>query len=321
MIESEIFFGLLAVVVALRALTSRWSVPIPAVQVLVGLALGLIPSFPDVILRPEIVFLLLVPPLVYSASYNTSWRDFRANFAGISLLAVGLVLFTVAGVAWVAHAWAGLAWGPAFVLGAVVSPTDTVAANSVSSRLNVPQQPVQILEGEGLVNDATGLTVFGVAVAAVVSGTFSWGGALWKLGLAVGVGVLAGLAVAWLDGWLRRRMDKRAPSDPLVSTGLSLITPFVAYLTADQLGGSGILAVVAAGLYLGRNEDTLLSVQGRLNAAQVWGLTTYLLNGFAFLLIGLQLPRVIGALGDRGPLGTLLAALAVALSVALIRLI
>ncbi|MGY2896666.1 Na+/H+ antiporter [Deinococcus sp. UYEF24] len=293
----------------------------PALQVIAGLVLGLLPGFPVVEVRPEIVFLLLVPPLLYSAGYNTSWRDFQASLPSISLLAVGLVLVTVVGVAWAAHVLAGLDWGPAFVLGAVVSPTDAVAATSLSAQLRLPSRALQVLEGEGLLNDATGLTVFNVAVAVVISGHFSWGLAAWQLVQATGLGLLAGLGIGWLDGWLRRLVGRRSPPDPLVSTGLSLITPFAAYLVGEGLHGSGVLAVVTAGLYLGRHESSLTSVQGRLNAAQVWGLTTELLNGFAFLLIGLQLPRVLGTLRGMDPLHTLLATLGVALSVVVIRLV
>src|ERR687897_3692735 len=206
--EIEAILVLLAAVAVLATLANRIEVPYPILLVLGGLVLGFVPGLPQVELEPDVVFLLFLPPLLYVSALFTSWRDFRANLRPISLLAVGLVLTTTCIVAAVAHWAVGLPWTSAFVLGAIVSPTDAIAATSVAQRLGVPRRIVTVLEGESLVNDATGIVAYRIAVAAVITGAFS----IWEAGLqfvvgAVG-GVAVGLAVGWLVIWTRRHISE-----------------------------------------------------------------------------------------------------------------
>jgi Na+/H+ antiporter len=256
-------------VAALATLANRVKVPYPILLVLGGLVLGFVKFLPKVELDPDVVFLLFLPPLLYVSAIFTSWRDFRANLRPISLLAVGLVLMTTCVVATVAHFAVGLPWAAAFVLGAIVSPTDAIAATSVAQRLGVPRRIVTILEGESLVNDATGIVAYRIAVAAVVTGAFS----LWEAGLQFVVGaaggIAVGLAVGWFVIWARRHVSE----EPNVQNTISLLTPFAAYLPAEELPYylwhellglpgelhlSGVLAVVAAGLYLGRRGQYVI---------------------------------------------------------------
>ncbi|HET7271554.1 MAG TPA: cation:proton antiporter, partial [Rubrobacter sp.] len=231
MSQIEIVLGLLVAVAALATLAMRLKVPYPILLVLGGSVLGFVPKLPPVELDPELVFLLFLPPLLYVSALFTSWRDFRANVRPITLLAVGLVLATSFVVAAVVHAAIGLPWAAAFVLGAIVSPTDAIAATTVAQRLGVPRRIVTILEGESLVNDATGIVAYRIAVAAVVTGAFS----IWEAGLQFVVGaaggVAVGLAVGWFVIWARRHLSE----DPSIQNTLSLLTPFVSYLLAEEL--------------------------------------------------------------------------------------
>jgi Na+/H+ antiporter len=307
--EIEAILVLLAAVATLATLANRVKVPYPILLVLGGLALGFVPGLPRVELDPDVVFLLFLPPLLYISALFTSWRDFRANLRPISLLAVGLVLMTTCAVAAVAHWAIQLPWAAAFALGAIVSPTDAIAATAVAQRLGVPRRIVTILEGESLVNDATGIVAYRIAVAAVVAGTFS----LWEAGVqfvvgAVG-GIAVGLAVGWAVLWARRHVSE----DPSVQNTVSLLTPFAAYLLAEEpshyvwhdllhLPGefhfSGVLSVVAAGLYLGRRAPYVISPETRLQGYAFWELVTFLLNGLIFSLIGLQLGSIVGGLSE-----------------------
>ena len=265
---------LLAVVAALVPLADRLAIPYPILLVVVGLILGFIPNsvLPDVVLKPDVVFLLFLPPLLYWDAVTTSWREFRANFRTIGSLAIGLVIVTTCGVAIIAHALLNFPWGIAFVLGAIVSSTDVVAAGSIASRLGVPPRIVAILEGEGLVNDATALVVYGAAVTAVVAGDFSLPHAGARL-IAVSVGgVATGLVVGWGVTSLRRRI-----TDVRVEGMVALLTPFAAYLPADLLGVSGVLAAVTAGLYVGRRSPVVISPASRLRADAIWDLGTFLI--------------------------------------------
>lgn len=308
---------LLAVVAALVPLADRLTIPYPILLVVVGLILGFIPNtvLPDVVLKPDVVFLLFLPPLLYWDAVTTSWREFRANFRTIGSLAIGLVIVTTCGVAIVAHALLHFPWGIAFVFGAIVSSTDVVAAGSIASRLGVPPRIVAILEGEGLVNDATALVVYGAAVTAVVAGDFSLPHAGARL-VAVSVGgVATGLVVGWGVTHLRRRI-----TDVRVEGMVALLTPFAAYLPADLLGVSGVLAAVTAGLYLGRRSPVVISPASRLRADAIWDLGTFLINGLIFILIGLQLHPIFVALSGR-PLPALLwDAIAVSLTVIVVRI-
>jgi monovalent cation/hydrogen antiporter len=257
--EIEAILILLAALAALATLAKRINIPYPILLVLGGLVLGFVPGLPRVDLKPDVVFLLFLPPLLYVSAIFTSWRDFRANLRPISLLAIGLVLMTTCVVAAVAHWAIGIPWGSAFVLGAIVSPTDAIAATSVAQRLGVPRRIVTVLEGESLINDATGIVAYRIAVAAVVVGTFS----LWQAGLQFVIGAIGGIAVGLAVGWGIIWARRHVADDPDIQNTISLLSPFTAYLLAEepshwawqQLGlpgdfaFSGVLAVVTTGLY------------------------------------------------------------------------
>src|SRR5262245_31753653 len=288
---AEIFVGLLLAVAVLALVARRLTIPYPILFVLGGLLLGLTPELPRVRLDPELIFLFVLPPLLFPAALFTSWRDFRMNLRPISLLAVGLVLFTTAAVAGLAHHFMGLPLAAGFVLGAIISPPDAIAATAIADRLKIPRRIVTILEGESLVNDATALVAYRVAVAAVVTGTFSLAHACGQFFL-VGVG---GIAVGLTMGWLAEQFHKRVDDAPIEIT-VSLLTPFAAYLLAEALGCSGVLSVVTTGLYLGMRLPELLTFKTRLQSGPFWETLEFLLNGFVFILIGLQLPEVLRAL-------------------------
>jgi CPA1 family monovalent cation:H+ antiporter len=236
----------------------------------------------------------VLPPLLYGAAFFTSLRDLRANVRPIGLLAVGLVVMTTLGVAVVAHALIdGLTWPSAFVLGAIVSPTDPIAATAIARRLGVPRKLVTIVEGESLVNDGSGLVLYRVAVAAVVTGSFS---ALDTGGLFV-VSALGGVAVGLAVGWIVRQARRRLDNPPAEIT-ISLLTGYFAFIPAELFGFSAVLAAVAAGVYLGWYTPELTSPQVRLQGVGVWEIVQYLLNALLFVLVGLQLPVVVDALGD-----------------------
>jgi monovalent cation/hydrogen antiporter len=284
-------FVLLVVVVALASVATRLRVPYPILLVLGGLVLGFVPGLPRVTLDPALVLFLFLPPLLYASAWFTPWRDFHADLRPILLLAIGLVLTCTTLVAVTAHTVLGLAWPIAFVLGALVSPTDAVAASAIMQRLGVARRVVTIVEGESMVNDATGLVIYRFAVAAVVSGGFSLWQASWQFVVVSTGGILIGLLIAWPVAWLHRHLDD-APRE----ITLTLLTPFAAYLLADALGASGVLAVLAAGLYLSRQSATFFSPNTRLQADSFWSVLVFLFNGLVFILLGLQLHGLLDGL-------------------------
>lgn len=290
----EIVILLLAVVTALAEITDRIKIPYPILLVLAGIAIGLIPGLPNVILSPEIVFLLFLPPVLYSAAWATSWPDFKAARRPISLLAIGCVIFSTCAVAWVAHSFIpGFGWAEAFVLGAIISPPDAVAATAATKGLGIPRRVITILEGESLVNDATGLIAYKYAVAAVLSGSFI----LWEAGVqflvVAGTGIVIGLLIGQVFLWIH----KITPNNPTTDTTLTFLTPFVAYLLAEELHVSGVLAVVTAGLFLTWHSSEVFSQQTRLQAQGTWNTVLFILNGLIFILIGLQLPAILSTIG------------------------
>lgn len=286
---AELLILLLISLAGFGLLARRLQVPEPIVLVLGGLAVSLVPGLPAVELQPEYVFLIVLPPLLYAQAWGTSWKDFCDNFRAISLLAIGLVLFSTTIIAYVAHALVpGLPLAAAFVLGAIVSPPDAVAASAIAERLRLPKRMVIILQGESLVNDATGLLAYKVALAAVVTGSFSIAHAGAGFLIVVAGGVAIGLAVGWIFTWLLRWIR-----DDLIDMVLLLLAPYAAYLGAERLHVSGVLATVAAGIWLGARGPELLSASTRLTGAAFWSTLVFLLNGFLFMLIGLQLPGVI----------------------------
>lgn len=331
MSELVLIFTLLGVVAALATLANCLGVPYPILLVMGGLGLAFVPSLPRVRLEPDLVFLLFLPPLLFAAAYFTSWRDLRANVRPVGLLAVGLVLATTLAVAVVGH-WVGLSWAAAFVLGAVVSPTDAVAATAIAQRLGVPRRIVTVLEGESLVNDATGLVAYRVA-AAVAAGTavFSFAGAGAQFVVSAVGGAVVGVLMGWLAVAALRVLD-----DPPVEAVVTLLVPFLTYILAEEgphlvwhglLGFagepffSGVLAVVAAGLYVGRKSPTVMSSSSRLEGRGVWDVVVFLLNGLAFILIGLQLPQIVGGLGGYSAAELVRSGVLVSLAVVLARIV
>lgn len=284
----EIFLAIMLSVVVLSLLARRSHIPYPIFFVIGGTLLGFIPGLPQVRLNPELLFLLILPPLLFPAALFTSWRDFRANKRPISLLAVGLVLFTTVIVAFLAKYFFHLPLAVGFVLGAIISPPDAIAATAIAERLKIPRRIVTIIEGESLVNDATALVTYRLAVIAVSTGAFSWVTAGGQFIIVSIGGIIAGLVIGWLAEQFHRRID-----DPPIEITFSLLTPFVAYLLAERLQVSGVLAVVAAGVYLGWRSPEILSFQTRLRGAPVWDMVEFLLHGFVFILIGFQLQEIL----------------------------
>jgi Na+/H+ antiporter len=312
----SLLFGLLVAIVVLATLASRLRLPYAILLVLAGLLLGFVPGLPKITLDPELILVLFLPPLIYSSAWLTSWRAFRTNLRPILQLSLGLVLVTTLVIAVAAHAIAGLSWPVAFVLGAVVSPTDAVAASAIAKQLGLPRRIVTVIEGESMVNDATGLVAYRFAVAAVVTGSFSWGQAGLQLVVVSLGGLLVGLVIAWPVAWLHRHLD-----DAPIEITITLLTPYAAYLLADALQVSGVLAVLAAGLYLSRQSSRFFSSNTRLQANAVWEVLIFLLNGFVFLLIGLQLHGILDTVASSSALGLLVDAVVVCLTVVLIRII
>ncbi|MDP9498203.1 MAG: cation:proton antiporter, partial [Actinomycetota bacterium] len=272
----------------------RTGVPSPVLLVLGGLAVAALPGEATVQLDPEVVLVLVLPPLLYSAALDASLIAFRANLRPIMLLSVGLVVFTAAVVGTVAHlVIPDLPWAAALALGAIVAPPDAVAAIAIGRRVGMPARLQTVIEGEGLLNDATALVLYQVAAAAVVSGNFSAARSTGLLTLSVAGGLVVGLVVAGAVAFVRRRLD-----EPLVENALSLATPFLAYLPAERVHGSGVLAVVVCGLVLGHASPTLLSSRSRLQTTPVWRVVVFLLEGGVFLVIGLQLPDILRGLGS-----------------------
>jgi monovalent cation/hydrogen antiporter len=290
---SELIIGLLVAVTALVWLAGKLRLPVPIFLVVGGLAIALVPGLPDVVVPPSVVFLLFLPPLLFHAGLMTSWRDFRANIRPISLLAIGLTLITTFTVAAAAHYLMGLPWAAAFVLGAIISPPDAVAATSVLQRLGVPKRMVTILEGESLANDATALVAFAFAIEAMRTGEFSLAHASWQFVLVSVGGIIVGYFVGMVVCWLRKRLN-----DSGVDMMVSLLTPYMAYLPAEWLKVSGVLSAVVAGLFISRRLPKFVGAQQRMRLIAVWETWTFVLNGVVFILIGLVLPEVVKRLGS-----------------------
>jgi Na+/H+ antiporter len=296
MSDIEVVLGLLVVVAAIATVARRVGVPSPILMVLGGIAIGFVPGLPTVELQPDVVFLVFLPPLLYVAAVFAPIRDYKANARAIGLLAIGLVLATAGAVAVAARALIpSLGWAEAFVLGAIVAPPDEVAATTILQRVGVPRKIVTILEGESLLNDATALVTYRVAIAVAASGTFVPAAAFASfLVIAVG-GIAIGLAVGWVAAEIRTRLH-----DTSVGITVSLLTPFAAYLVAERLGVSGVLATVVTGLYVGRRLGQLTSEQ-RVTATAVWQMITFVLTGLLFTLVGLQLPAILRNLASVPP--------------------
>jgi monovalent cation/hydrogen antiporter len=300
--------GLLIAVAGLSALARWLSVPYPIVLVIGGALFGFVPGLPEVNLNPDVVLVVFLPPLLYGAAFFANLGDIRANLRGITLSSVGLVLVTMCAVAVVAHALVpGLPWAAAFALGAVVSPTDPLAAAAIMRRLDVPRPLVSAAEGEGLFNDATALVAYRVAVAAVLAGSFSMADA----GLRFLAGAIGGVAIGLLVGWVIAEIRKRT-TDAQVSITISLLSGYAAFVPADALGASGVLAAVTTGIYMGIRGPSIIPARTRLQAFFVWDILDFLINATLFVLVGLQLRTVVDGLA--GHSGGKLAEYALAVS-------
>jgi monovalent cation/hydrogen antiporter len=299
----EMVILLLLVMVAVFAVVAlKLKVPYPIVLVLAGLVISFTPRMPHIPLEPSFVFLIFLPPLLYSSAWNASWRDFRHNLLLIGMLAFGLVGFTVWGMAEFSDRFIeALDWKAGFLLGAVVSTTDAIAATSIAKQIGLPRRIVDILEGESLLNDATGLLALEIGLAIIARGEMpSFGAGLARLVYLVagglGIGLLIGVVVAWVE-----RFIDNGPVEMVVS----LVVPYGAYLAGEHARASGVLAVVACGLYLSRKSATFFSPAVRLQVTGAWEALTFVLNGLVFVLIGLQLPYVIAAIQGRYGMATL----------------
>jgi Na+/H+ antiporter len=289
----ELVLLLLTAVIGLELIARRLRMPPAAAFILGGIALALIPGTPDIELDPDLALVLFLPPLLLSGAYFTVWRDFRANLRIILQLAIGAVVFTTAAVGIVAH-WMdpGLPWAACFALGAIVSPPDAVAAKAVLQRIALPPRVTVLLEGESLVNDATGLVLYRFAVVAALTGTFSASSAVINFGtLAIG-GVAVGFAFGWLMTVLLVRMR-----DPTLTVISGFLAAWVSYIVGDQLHVSGVLSTVTCGLVLGWKQHTVLSAVTRTQAGAVWEVVGFILESLIFVLIGLSLRGVLTRLG------------------------
>jgi Na+/H+ antiporter len=301
---------------ALLTLSGPLRIPYPILLVLGGLLLGFGPGVPKVTMPPELVLVGILPPLLYHAAYATGLRELRRNLRPISLLALGLVLMTTVGVAAVAHEIADLDWAEAFVLGAVVSPTDPIAASAIGRRLGVPRRLIDIIEGESLVNDGTALVLLRTAIVAAVSGTFSLWDASWHLVLNVVGGIAVGLAIAYVIRRVRRVLD-----NPPLEVTIAFLTGYFTFLPAAALHVSGVLAVVTAGVYMGWYTPELTTVQTRLQGEGFWSVLTFLLNVLLFGLVGLQLRPVLDGLSGRGGWSLVGEAAVIVLAVVVLRVV
>jgi CPA1 family monovalent cation:H+ antiporter len=283
---------ILLVIAILFEVARRVGVPYPTLFVLGGLGLAFVPGLPRISLEPELILLVFLPPLLFSAAVATPIRDLRANIAPLLRLSIGLVVFTMVVVAVVAQlAVPSLGWAAAFTLGAIVAPTDALAATSVFRRLGAPRIVVTLVEGEALLNDATALVAYRAAVLAV-GGSFVLSQALAGFVVAALGGIAIGALVGWIAGAILRWLD-----DPPVEVAISLVIPFAAYLPADRFGLSGVLAAVAAGLVIGSRLGTILTPRSRILWLSSWKMIGFILNGFVFVLIGLALPEITQELG------------------------
>ena len=289
---AELILALLIAVAALVTIARGIGIAYPIFLVIGGLLLGLVPGIPRIAIEPNLIFLIVLPPLLYIAAYFTPVRSLRTNLATITSLAVGLVFATALTVAVVAHALIpGIPWSVAIALGAIVAPPDAIAATAIASRLGLPRQIVTILEGESLLNDATALTIYGIAVAAAAGGAFSPTTAVTTFAVALVGGCVIGVAVGWVIAEMRVRIE-----DTPVEMTISLLTPYAAFLPAERLGASGVIATVTAGLYLGHRGSRIMGADARLTGRAVWETFAFLLNGFVFIVMGLEVPLLFGTL-------------------------
>jgi monovalent cation/hydrogen antiporter len=286
----EILIIVLTLLIALLAIAERFKLPHSVLLVLSGLGIAFIPSIPEVTLNPNVVFFIFLPPILYDAASNTSWHDFKSEAWPISTLAIALVFFTTVAVAISTHFLIpGFPWPLAFVLGAIVSPPDAVATTSITKGLGLNKRVTTILEGESLVNDASALIAYRLSIAAIGTGSFVY----WQAGLNFLVIGSGGIAIGFVIGYIIIAIQKRLLNNSIISTSLTLITPFIGYLVAERVHTSGVLAVVTTGLMMSWRGSEIYSYQTRIRNKAVWDTVIFLLNGFVFILIGLQLRSII----------------------------
>jgi CPA1 family monovalent cation:H+ antiporter len=308
----QIFLILLAVLAGTALLARRINIAPAILLLLVGIALAFVPGMPAVELPPELVLLVVLPPLIYSASVAMSWREFKSNLRPIILLSVGCVIFTAFAVAAATHYLIGLPWSVGFLLGAIVAPPDVVAPLAIARKLGMPRRILVVLEGEGLANDATALILYRFTVVAISTGVFSLPKATGTFAAIVVCEILFGAAVGWLS--LRARHRAR---DPQVEIALSLITPYLAYWIPEHLGGSGVIATVACGLYISWNGPLLISSATRLQGIFFWDLVIFLVEGLLFLLTGFQM-RLLFEKSKAFPLQDILLATALVAAIVIV---
>jgi monovalent cation/hydrogen antiporter len=310
-----LLFATLAAIAPLAILAKWLKLPYPIVFVAGGALIAFVPGLPHVAIAPDWIFYTVLPPLLFSGGWSTDWTLLKRNIRPISLLAVGLVIVSTILVAVLVESMApGFGWASAFVLGAIVSPPDAVAAGAVFERFGVPRRVKAILEGEGLLNDGSALVIYRFAVAAAVLGRFSLPRASFTFVIVVTVGIAVGFALAVAFEWTLRLLRRLSIGDTQIDSLVLLVVPYVTYLSAEALGGSGVLATVTIGIILGRRSAVFASPESRLVSAAVWDILIYLLNALVFLLIGIELRSIV----DNGSLVTRWLPTALWISLALI---
>ena len=287
--------SLLLGIASLSVLSSKLKISYPILLVIGGLLISLLPGVPSITFKPDLVFLIFLPPLLYAAAWNTSWTDFFKWRRAIILLSLGLVIFTAAAIAFVSSAFIpGFTLAMGFLLGGIISPPDAVAANSVLTSLRIPKNIITILEGESLINDASGLIILRVSLAAILTGQFQFWTATKSFFIIVLMGILTGLIISGIFYFMHRLLSRT----PKTSAAITLISPYIMYITAEHFHFSGVLAVVAGGLFLSGQSQKIFTYDTRLQINGLWEILTFLLNGFVFILIGLQLPAIVDDLGS-----------------------
>lgn len=292
----SIVIFILAVMIGLSAIADKIKIPYPILLIIAGMTVGFIPALPKIQLNPDVVFLIFLPPMLYDAAFNISFREFRLNINTIGTLSVSLVFITVLGIAVIAHyCIPGMTWPLSFVLGAILSATDAVAAVSVTKGLGLPHKTITILEGESLINDASALVAYRFAVAAVTGTSFIF----WKASLSFVIllagGLLTGLVLSKIMAFFLERVKHNA----MVVISLMLLMPFVTYSVAEELGVSGVIAVVTLGLTISRFSGKVFPESLKQQSNAIWDIIVFLLNGLVFILIGLEFPRVVKSI-DHG---------------------
>jgi Na+/H+ antiporter len=289
----EVIILVFSILIVLMAIAGKLKIPSSILLVCVGLTLGIFPALPSFAINPEVVFLLFLPPILYDAASHTSWHDFKAEIKPISTLAILLVFFTSISVAVASHFFIpGFTWPMAFVLGAIISPPDAVAATGIIKGLGLNRRVVTILQGESLVNDASALIAYRFAIAAMTTGTFM----IWQAGLEFLILVVGGVVTGVCVGYALVQIHKRILSNSIISTSFTILTPFISYLLAERIHTSGVLAVVSTGLIISWRAPEIFTYHTRIRNRAVWDTAIFLLNGFIFILIGLQLPAILSDL-------------------------